>query len=73
MDSKQFKQHRLDLKLTQQQLADKLGYNQASISRAEKVRGSLKLTKAFILLIESSKIKNWRAITKENKKEQNDN
>ena len=55
MDSKQFKQHRLDLDLTQKELADELEYNQSSNSRAEKVKGSRKLIKAFILLIENRK------------------
>ena len=55
MNSKQFKQHRLDLNLTQQQLAEKLGYNQATISRAEKGVASKKLIKAFILLIQSKR------------------
>lgn len=55
MNSKEFKQYRLDLSLTQQQLADKLGYDQASISRAENGSLSNKLIKAFNLLILSRK------------------
>lgn len=58
MNPKQFKQHRLDLGLTQQHLADKLGYNQASISRAENGefnKNNKKLIKAFNLLILSRK------------------
>ena len=55
MDTKQFKRNREALDLTQQELADELEYNQSSISRAEKVKGSRKLIKAFILLIENRK------------------
>ena len=57
MDKKQFKQYRLDLDLTQPQLADLLGYNQSSISRAESSKASPKLIKAFELLILSRKKK----------------
>ena len=55
MTPQQFKQNREALNLTQQQLADKLGYNQASISRAENGTKNIKLIKAFELLILSRK------------------
>ncbi len=55
MDSKQFKQHRLDLDLRQKELAEVKKYIQLSIARTAKVKRNRKLIKAFMLRIEIRK------------------
>lgn len=55
MNKERFKQHRKDLNLTQEELAEELGITQASVSRIETGarKASKRLIKAFSLLIES--------------------
>lgn len=57
MSAKEFKQHRLNLNLSQQQLADKLGYTQTYISLIETgdKKPGKKLIKAFELVMSNNK------------------